>query len=108
MAVSESTSGTKSVTLDTEHSLATITTAGLYQFVIDLSKMANGDIIDVTIKTKVLTGSTAAIAYTATFAHAQGQPNQHSLPIMVPYSVEFLIEQTDGTARSYDWAVYEG
>jgi hypothetical protein len=108
MAITQNTSGTKTVTVDVEHSLATITTAGLFQFAIDLSNMENGDIIDITIKTKLLTGSTAAIAYIATFAHVQGQPNQHSLPIMSPFSVEFLIEQTDGTARDYDWAVYEG
>lgn len=101
------TSGSQTATLDTEHTLATVTDAGTFVFAVNLDNMVNGDIVRVKIKTKVRTGDTEAVAFVAHFAHVQGQPNQYSVPVPSPYSFKVTLEQTDGTGRAFPWAIYE-
>jgi hypothetical protein len=103
----ENTGGAQTATLDTVHTLATISTAGIFVCGVDLSNLANGDVVELTVKTKLRTGSTSAVAYKATFAHEQGQPNQYSVPVVSPFELIFTLEQSDGTGRSFDWTVYE-
>lgn len=104
---SENTGGAQSATIDTAHTLATVSLAGVFVCGVDLSNMVNGDIVEMTVKTKLRSASTSAVAYKATFAHAQGQPNQYSVPVVSPFELVFTLEQTDGTGRSFDWTVYE-
>lgn len=99
-------SGTQSASISTEHSLATVTAAGTYVLVVDLNNLANGDTVELRIKTKVLTGSTARLAYMTTYVNAQSEPNVYSLPVPSPYSFEATLKQVAGSGRSFDWAIY--
>ena len=103
----QKTSGSQTAVISTLHTLATITDASTYVFGIDLNNMANGDILEVLLSVKLLTGSTSRVAYKATFAHVQGKPVQYSVPILVPFELICQIRQVGGTGRSFDWAVYE-
>ena len=105
MAVQSADSGSQSCTLDTEHTLATETTPGVYVLVLDTSAMVNGDVLIVRIYTKDKSAGTSRIAYTATYAHVQAEPHKYSVPVPSDTEWKASIEQTDGTGRSIDWNV---
>lgn len=100
-------SGTADLTLDTPATLDTIIDPGSYVLALDLNQLANGDILVVTIETKVLTGSTRRVAYRAVYAHVQGSPNVYSVPVPSVHEIAFVLEQTDGVAVDVDWAVIQ-
>lgn len=104
-SIEQVTSGTQSATLDTEHSLTTQTAAEVYVLAVNLTNMASGDITILRVKTKVLTGGSAALAFIETFSGAQTQKVAYSDPIPSAHSVECTLEQTDGTGRSYEWSL---
>ena len=68
-----------------------------------MNEMVNGDVTIVRIYTKDKTGGTSRIAYIATYAHVQAEPHKYSVPVPVDTEIKVTIEQTDGTARDYDW-----
>ncbi len=104
MATLES-SGTQSATIGTEHTLATLTGAKVYVLVVDTVNLANGDELLLRVKTMLLSAGTSREAYSAGYAHTQGQPIKLSIP--VPSDQEYIatLEQTAGTGRSFDWKV---
>lgn len=99
--------GSQAATLDTEHTLATITDPGNYVLVVDLVNLVNNDAVILRIKTKITSGDASQLAYEAAYRHVQGHKNVYSVP--VPSPIEFIatLEQTDGTGRTFIWAVYE-
>ena len=108
MAVSENTGGTLSAN-GTEQTLATITAAGTYQLVVDLSNMTLGDIVEIRIKVKVRSGSSSKCVFLASYAHAQGADGSIVISPPVPSPFEFVatLEQVAGTNRNYIWSIYE-
>ena len=105
MALTVVNSGTQSATLDTEHVLDNDTTGKTYVLVVDTAAMVDGDITILRIKTKVLSGGTLRLAYSATYAHAQSDPIKYSVPVPANIEIEVTLEQTDGTGRSFPWAL---
>lgn len=103
--VTEAASGTQNAVIDTEHTLSTQTTAGVYQLVVDASNLANGDVVTLRLKLKTLSGSTSALAFDQTLAHAQGSPIFISPPVAVAHEIVATLEQTAGTGRSFDWSL---
>lgn len=103
MAVTSVGSGHQESVLDTEHTLDTETTGGVYVLVLDTNEMVNGDITVLRIKTKDKSGGDSRLAFLATYAHAQSEPHKYSPPIPVDTEIICTLEQTDGTARHYDW-----
>lgn len=107
MAVSVQSSGSQACTLDTEHTLATITTAGTYQLMLDLSNLVIGDILVARLKCKAFSAQGSVILFEQFFS---GPPGNEKLalspPIPAPIELVATIEQTDGTGRTVPWAVY--
>lgn len=103
MAVTSVGSGHQEATLDVEHTLDTETNAGVYVLVVDLNEMVNGDITILRIKTKDKSGGDSRIAYIATYANIQAAPHAYSPPLPIDTEILCTLEQTDGTARHYDW-----
>lgn len=103
MAVSSVGHGTQTATIDTEHTLDTETTAGVYVLVVNTYNLAAGDVVILRIKTKAVHDGTSRLAYTATYANAQSEYIKYSIP--VPIDTEFVctLEQTDGTGRDFEW-----
>jgi len=94
------------VTTDgTEQTLATLTSAKIFIFALDTAAMANGDEIELKIKTKCLTGGTSRIVYCVPYINTQGSPAKFSVP--VPSDIEFVatIKRIAGTNRAYPWKV---
>lgn len=105
MAVAENTGGSQTAVINTEHTLATVTTAGTYVLVVDTNAMVAGDVLELRIKTKVRSGGTSRLAYSVIYAHTQADPQKYSVP--VPANIEFVatLKQTAGTGRAFTWAV---
>lgn len=88
-----------------EDSLTSQTTPDVYILTFDLTPLALGDVIEARIYTKTLSGSTKEVAYMATYANVQGEPNKFSVPVPVAYYVEATLKQTAGSNRTIDWAL---
>lgn len=102
---SVNTSGTQAATLTTEHTLATITSAGTYLLAVDANAMVNGDVTELRIYIKTLSGSTSRVAYYVSYAHIQGEPVKFSVPVPTTHEFKATLKQQTGTGRSYDWEI---
>ena len=103
MAVTSVGSGHWDGTLDSEDTLDTETTAGVYVLVVDLNEMVDGDITVLRIKTKDKSGGDSRLAFMGIYANVQSCPHVYSPPIPVDTEILCTLEQTDGTVRDYDW-----
>jgi hypothetical protein len=103
MSVTSVGTDTQTATIDTEHTLDTETTAGVYVLVVDMANLVNGDIVILRAKTKYASGGTSRLAFSATYAHVQAEPNKYSPPIPTDTEIIFTLEQTDGTGRDFPW-----
>ena len=109
MAVTIQASGTQLAVIGTEHSLHTNAGALVFILAVNTVNMVNADILELRMKTKVLTGDTIAIAYLATFANIQTEIIKLSVPMPAggfASGSEFTLKQTAGTGRNFAWAVW--
>lgn len=103
---SSNQNGTQTATVGTEHALGTaITAAGTYVLSVDTANMANGDILELRCKKKVLTGGTEKVYVLGTFRDAQSDPVKDSIPVVSIYSCSFTLKQVAGTGRAFDWNI---
>lgn len=94
------------VTADgTEQDLATDTTNKTVILVVDTGAMANGDVVDLKLYTKVLDGGTERLAYQATYAHAQSEANKYSVPVPANIHLRATLKQVAGSNKAYPWAL---
>lgn len=107
MAVTQNTSGTQTATIDTEHTLATITSAGVYTLNVDFGNHANGDVTVLKAYIKVRSGDASTLLFQTTVADIPPEGNVVSIAIPAVHEVKFTLEQTDGTGRSFDWSVFD-
>jgi hypothetical protein len=106
MALNRAFDGSQTATLDTEHTLASPTTADYYQLVVDLNAMQPGDVVILRVKIPARNGGTNRIAFQAIYGPIPpGSKVAISPPIPVVDASDFTLEQTDGTGRAYPWAV---
>lgn len=105
MATAIESSGTRTCTVGTEHTLATPASAHTRVLQVDLNASAPGDTFELRLKTTVLPGGTLREVRRATIVHAQSVPIVESVPVCMPNGGEVSIKQTVGTGRSVPWAV---
>ena len=106
MAVTIEASGTQTATLTTEHTLATETDGKVYVLLVDTKNLVNGETLELRVKLKVLTGSTSALVYYATYTNIQTEIVKASIPIPSPgFEAIFTLEQNGGTGRAFEWSV---
>lgn len=106
MAIAVTNSGTTSALSASPATVGAARTDGkTYVLALDLTPMAAGDVIVLTCEVKTLTGSTARVLFTQTWANAQSDANYQSIPVPAPYSVEFRLAQPAGTGRTIDYAL---
>jgi hypothetical protein len=104
MTWSVSGSGTQAATIGTESTLATDATNGTYYFEVDASAMAPGDIIELRIYVKTLSGGTSRVAWVNTFG-----PSPPICPILPSpcqpsdQGISVSLKQLTGTGRSFPW-----
>ena len=110
MAVSVNTSGSQTCVISTEHTLATVTGAGVYQLVLDINALADGttpDILTVKIYGKARSADTERLEESYEFIGSQGKPLWRSPPVISPHHYKVSITQSQGTGRAVPWAVYQ-
>ena len=105
MAVSQTNSGTQTATLATEHTLATVTTAGTYVLRVDANALAAGETLVLRMNAEALSGGTRRIVQEAVFAGPLAEPIIDSIPIAIAHGVAFTLTQTGGTGRAFPWSV---
>jgi hypothetical protein len=81
------------------------TTNKTYVLVVDTFNLANGEEVEFTLYTKVLSGGTERIAYRKSYTHAQIEAIKYSPPVPADISFKASIKQTGGTLRAYAWKV---
>lgn len=94
-------------TLDTEHTLDTITPDGSYALQLDTANMVAGDILIVREKVKVRSTGTTRLVQSSRFAHVQAEPVKIFIPKPSTNEVVYTIEQTDGTGRAFPWEIVQ-
>jgi hypothetical protein len=110
MAVTVDASGTQTATIGTEHTLDTITAAGVYVANVDTGAMAAGDVLELRVKKPVLGSGTVRTEFYAMFAGVQSTEDtlKASVPIVVDATAGGCIvtlKQLLGTGRSFPWSV---
>jgi len=107
MTVTRFASGTQLCVIGTEHNLATGTTAGNYHFLLDLSNLVAGDILEARVRMPILGGGSRQIAMEATYNGALTTGSWAALSPSIPIVDDslFSIEQPAGTGRNVPWAV---
>lgn len=106
---SVNTSGSQTATITTEHTLATITTAGTFVLAVDLNAMVGGttpDILELRIYGKARSGDTERLIRCWPFLGVQVEILWQSIPIMSPHHYKATLKQTQGTGRAFPWAIY--
>lgn len=110
MTVGVKDSGSQTATVTTEHTLATITDAGIYQLMVDCNAMVGGatpDTLELRIYGKCRSGDTERLMDVHRLIGAQSSPLFACKPVISPHSYKVTLKQTAGTGRAYPWAVYE-
>lgn len=109
MALSVTASGTQTAAISTEHTLNAPTAGNVYQLAVSLANMANGDVVELRFKRKVLSSGSAEVVFTATYKDAQGVDGAVALspPVPCPHGCTVTLKQTAGTGRNFDWSLEE-
>jgi hypothetical protein len=107
---SSNANGTQAATIGTEHTLATINTVGTFVLNVDTKNMVNGDVLELRVYKKILTGSTITVGsagqfVSSSFANVQADQGKASIPVISLYSYVATLKQTAGTGRNFDWNV---
>lgn len=105
MAITVEASGTQTATISTEHTLAAVTTAAVLTLSVDANAMVNGDVLELRITRKVLSGGTERLLFYAVFSNIQSEPIKCSVPVIAPFGATFTLKQTAGTGRAFPWSV---
>lgn len=106
-------SGTQTCTVGTEHFLTSPNVVGVFELLLDLNAMANGDVLEARAYKMVLTGGTSRVVLFDVFCDAQPADRKVVFAFSEPVSneltdtnaVRFSIKQTRGTGRDIPWKV---
>lgn len=108
MSLAVSSSGTQTATITTEHDLATPTASGVYQLSVDLNALADGEVVELRVKKKVLTGGTIRVAYQSSWTGVLPADDliAESPPITAPFGCTVTLLQKNGTGRAFPWSLH--
>lgn len=94
-----------------------VLTAGVYQLAVDLSVMANGDVLELRAYLATRSGESRKLAKIVSYRDLQGdgaadtggdgEVISFSIPFTSPFGIRFSLKQTAGTGRSYVWSVWQ-
>lgn len=110
MAVTTYASGTQTATVTTEHTLSSVTAAGVYVLEVDVNAMAVGDVLELRCYSIAVTGGTSREEWCIRFYGDQTRtPMKRGRPVSNDITdtdaLKFTLKQTFGTGRSFPWKV---
>lgn len=106
MTWTASSNGSITAVIGTESTLVTDTTNATYYYEVDISNLANGDILELRIYTITISGGTLHLAWKSTYGPVPpiqdiaASPSQPS-----DQSYRATLKQTAGTGRVFSWKV---
>ena len=73
----------------------------------NLSNLADGDVVELRVKYKVLAAGSAITQLLQSFSNAQGVPGAASVPFTIETNcaLDCSLKQVAGTGRSFEWAL---
>jgi hypothetical protein len=87
----------------TEDDLATDTAGHTYVLKVDTAAMVLGDVIELRLYDKCLSGGTERLAYVVVYQHVQGDPMKLSPPLPADIHIRATLKQISGSARTFPW-----
>jgi hypothetical protein len=112
MTISAFASGTQTAILSTEHFLANVNVEGKFTGIVDVSNLADGDILELRAYQMVLTGGTPRVVdYLVLYG---AQPTEQQIiewgkelknELTDAQSLRYSLKQTAGVGRSFPWKV---
>lgn len=106
MAVQLLASGTQAAVINTEHSLNTQTTAGVFRAIIDCSNMVAGDIVEIRVYEKpTAAGDTKQLAQYMRIRGPLAKPIKRTVAVEQTVYHEVTLKQVAGTGRNFKWGV---
>lgn len=108
MTVSAKSSGTQTTSGTTEHTLATITDAGVYELNLDVSALVGGatpDILAVREKRKTLSGGTQRTEWTEYLVGGACGTMVTFRAKMTTIEIVYTIQMTQGSDRAIPWSI---
>lgn len=89
----------------TEQTLHSTSTGAHYSATVDLTNLASGDVVEIRVYKKVLTGSTLKQVDIYTFSGTQTSPNFFIPFVSSPFGYKLTLKQTSGANRNFEWSV---
>jgi|SRR6476469_9630921 len=105
--VTLSSSGTQTAVIGTEHTLFSTATSKYFTGYIDLTNVVAGDTVEIRVSVIAKTAGSYILYFLATYSGAQSNPLVYLPPLPSDIGYKVTLKQTVGTARTYDWRVYE-
>lgn len=100
-------SNSQTATISTEHTLDTITSAGVFVLAVDLSALAAGDVVELRVYGKARSTDTERLVHRGTYGPLPlAIPLVMSVPIVSPHHFKSTLLQSAGTGRAFPWAIY--
>lgn len=107
MTIAVVTSGAQLTVVNTEHTLDTIATAGVFVLVADLATLTGNDVFELRIYGKARSSDTERLMHRGTYGPtALAAPLVFSVPIVSPHHYRATLKQIAGSARTIPWAIY--
>lgn len=103
MSWTVSGSGTQTATGGEDVLVAADTNNASFVALVDLTNMANGDVVELRIYTKVLSTGALDLVWKGTFANAPLAVVAQSPFVPSDQSIKLTLKQVAGTNRNYDW-----
>lgn len=109
MAMTLYASNTTTPTVGSNSQLAATTSIGVYVIEVDVSALANGETVQIVTNSAAKVGGTVNAADTVTFTGGASAPTAHLFSAVIPIgsSANWQLKQVNGTARAFDWAIYQ-
>ena len=102
-----SSSGTQTAVINTEHTLYNPTTNKWFSGWVDLTNMVSGDTVELRVYAIAKTAGSYIQYWIQVYTDAQTNPLVHIPSYPSDIGWKLTLKQTAGTARTYDWRVYE-
>lgn len=101
----ETVSTTEWSMINDSSTIATNSTAGIYQAFVDLNALAAGDVFEFKCYEKARTGDTQRVVFSASFANAQGDPIFASPSLVLGVGWDMTLKKISGTDRLIVWRI---
>jgi hypothetical protein len=99
--------GTQTAVVGTEHTLYNPTTNKFFTAYVDLANMVANDIVELRIYLIAKAAGAYRQYYVQTYTDVQLNPLIYIAPLPSDIGYKLTLKQTAGTARTFDWRVFE-